>query len=261
MSDALVKSWSPSRYEKYKRCPLLFKLEYIEHLCPLCFKGKLTGYENPTCDTCGGHPGMPTAITRGTHLHKALEEFVKGLDKKWTMADAVILKNVLPMAKALRERFKKGLARAEAALTFARGWTPTRQFSSDVWLRTKADVLDVQDATVEITDWKAGGIDKRTGRIRKNNSNDDAMEIYGIAALSAMPSITEAKPRLVYIDGPPKEMIIERAPVKRKDLVKLQRKWDGKVMPIFKDRTFAPLANELCKYCDFRRDNGGPCPY
>ena len=39
----------------------------------------------------------------------------------------------------------------------------------------------------------------------------------------------------------------------------LKALWEQNVKPMFKDEIFAPLPSYMCRWCHFRKDNGGPC--
>jgi RecB family exonuclease len=255
---SVVTSWSPSRFEKYTQCPLKFKLETIEHLCPLCFSGKMLGYDDPTCDQCGGKAEVPDAIARGTVLHKVVENFILG---RGPATDDI--KSVVKIAAVLKETYAKNhqLVRIEHDFVFQRGWVPVSKFTKGAWLRTKADVIHVMHKVLEIIDWKSGGVDKKTKAVRSEEKHDDQLEIYGIAALCAFPKHDEAKPRLVFIDAHEGKNVVERGVVKRKDLEKLKKKWEKKIVPMFSDSKFEPKANFGCRWCPYSKSSGGPCRY
>ena len=251
-----VTSWSPSRYEAYSTCPLRFKLERIDKKCPLCFKGKLVGFDDTTCDTCGGKPGEPEAIARGKKIHKHIEDCITGKAKP-----TPVLVSVKDLIKALTKAFKAGIVRVEHDLVFLPGWVPTGKFAKGAWLRAKADVMHIQPKEIQITDWKTGGVDKKTKLPRAAEKEADAMEIYSMAALAVAPTADAAISALAYVDGLPGKNLVHGDVVRRKDLVKLQKKWDGKIKPMFCDTTFAPRPNGACRWCAFAKSAGGPCPY
>jgi hypothetical protein len=89
------------------------------------------------------------------------------------------------------------------------------------------------------------------------------LEIYGIAVLSAMPEVAEAKSSLVFLDArPPHNPMVEGPKVTRKSLPVLQKKWEARVQPMLNDEVFAPRPGEPhCGWCDYSKAKGGPCKY
>jgi len=249
----MITSWSPSRYEKYELCPLRFKLDALDKLCSHCFQGQLAGPwgEPQTCTKCHAVEEVPPPIARGTVLHKEIEVHI--LTGKKLGPD---LKHVASIVKDVKKR--GGLV--EINFVFAKGWIPTGKFTKGAWLRANVDALIIEAPKAEVIDWKSGGIDKKTKAVKVEGKYDDQLEIYGIATLSARPQVQEVTPKLVFIDAP-KNNVVEKGSVHRKDLVKLKAKWDKKITPMFADTTFAPKPNDKCSWCPFRRNNGGPCKF
>jgi hypothetical protein len=50
-------------------------------------------------------------------------------------------------------------------------------------------------------------------------------------------------------------------PITRSDLPKLQLQLKGRITAIEKDKIYAPNPSVLCKWCHFRKSNGGPCKW
>src|ERR1700737_4565872 len=66
---------TPSRYAKWLECPAKVKYEDLLHLCPACFKGKISGGfdgEPVVCDFCSKPQPARGPLDRGNRLDAAL---------------------------------------------------------------------------------------------------------------------------------------------------------------------------------------------
>jgi hypothetical protein len=66
--------------------------------------------------------------------------------------------------------------------------------------------------------------------------------------------------RLWYTDAPQDDNEIQRV-YTLKDKEAIQRDWTKKIVPMFRDRKFAPTPNDKCKWCPFSAGKGGPCKF
>lgn len=228
-----ITSWSFSRWSTYENCPAKARFLYIDKL---------------------KEPGS-AAMDRGTELHKQCEDFLKGV-KKTVSKDTKLIANVL-------KDFKKRGALAEADFTFKQDWSPTRWDDwNGAWCRIKADVtiapvIDSDEPTAEVHDFKTGGKQKL-----ENNDFEEyytQLELYGLAGLLTFPTAQRVKSSLVFIDF---GKIIESPEVlKRGDEKKLMKKWEIRTKRMLNDTTFKPKPGNACRWCNFRKSNGGPCQF
>lgn len=235
MSNGIT-AWSYSRYADYKQCPLRFKLKYIDKLSE--------GPSNP-------------AMERGGAIHKEGENWLKAPKRKALPASYA---NFAEQMEHLRDLEPI----VEQQWGFTRDWSPTSWFGSDTWLRVVCDVAVIyDDNTMEVIDFKTG---------RKYDTNEEQVELFSAGALMKFPDVTHVTTRLWYLDqtGVDSEVIREyaREPGLRnedgeplKDLGAIRKEWEKKVVPMFKDKRFAPTPNNRCKWCKFSRDSGGPCKF
>lgn len=76
------------------------------------------------------------------------------------------------------------------------------------------------------------------------------------------PHVDEVRPRLVYVDegvvypDPRKPIVYTQA-----DVPRLKELWAKRTKAMLSDTKFAPRPGAYCKYCHFRKSNGGPCRY
>ena len=260
-------SWSPSRLADYESCPLNAKLKYLDKLCTHCFKGTLTGgYDSPAvCETCGEVTEPGPALVRGTRLHASLEKFVKG---EGPLDTEINNTEVIEHAEDFRFGFKKGRVEVERSFIFDDQWNLlTGEFPAGAWLRTKIDILELHKSehSLAVIDWKSGGIDKRTGKIRPNPKYDDQLSLYCLAALCALPTYRECGAALIFIDAPTgSDPVIasETTDIKtRREMKGLKKKWELRVLPMMHDEVFGPKPSpDACRFCPFAKDKGGPCP-
>lgn len=224
-------AWSFSRFRDHRTCPAFFKYKYIEKRA---------------------EPGND-AMQRGTDIHTLAENYVKGTIKK------------LPQElKLFEEEFavlKKNKALAEGEWAFSIDWQPTNWFKKPgqpaPWVRIKIDVcmLEKHDNSLAVIDHKTGKFSTY-----KNPEYEEQLELYAIGGLLNFPNVDGVRPLLYFIDAG----IIhpEGQPlVTHKELPKLKKKWETKVKPMFNETAWKPKPNQACKWCHFRKENGGPCQY
>lgn len=221
----LVTAWSYSRYADYKQCPAKFKYKHIDRL---------------------PDPGSP-AMNRGSAIHKAAEDYIKGVTKK-VGSDLLGVKEQL-------EFLRKAKAVAEENWGFRQDWEWIGRegwFGPDVWFRVKTDVrLLYDDDTLLLGDWKTG---------KKYFVNEQQIELFALAGYRRFPFVTEVDTRLWYTDVDPAENEVQRV-YTPKELEAIQRDWNKRVIPMFKDRRFAPTPNDKCGWCPFSKAKGGPCKF
>jgi hypothetical protein len=148
-------------------------------------------------------------------------------------------------------------AEAELELAFTIDWDPCDWRDWDrAWVRIKIDLLlppTAKDPTVEV-------IDHKTGRPREGY--EEQLELYAIGALLRYPQAEEARSRLWYLDeGKIVPEAEDEGVFSRKQLPKLQKTWQQRTKPMLSDVRFAPNPGPACRWCHFKKSNGGPCPF
>jgi len=258
-----IEGWSVSKLSSWEECPLRTQLYYAQSLCPICFKGKVMGgFDSPkVCDTCG--KTIEDKFKHGNETGKALEEYVNGSSKKFP--SVIRNETVRALARKLREAHKNGKAVAEYSITLDNEWRPISKFTKNAYFRARFDVIQyLPQKVIAIFDWKAYGINKRSGEIYVKSKYQDQLSIYCMAALSNRPDKLIARAGLVFYDaGPRFDPIVMRSAgdVLREDLKDMQRYWAGKAAAMLADDVFAPRPGDpYCGYCDYSKEKGGPCP-
>jgi hypothetical protein len=219
-----VLAWSYSRYADYKQCPAKFMYKHLKKL---------------------PDPGSP-AMNRGNVIHKLAEDFIKA---------KIDLPPELENVKTELEFLKDNMAVAEENWGFRNDWGWIGRpgwFGDDVWFRAKTDVrLLYEDDTLLLGDWKTG---------KKYFSNEEQIELFALAGYRRFPTVTEVDTRLWYTDVEGDDNEVQRT-YNAKELEAIQRDWTKRVVPMFKDKRFAPTPNDKCGWCPFSAGKGGPCKF
>lgn len=228
MAAEKLKAWSFSRWNQYEGCPQKTKFTAIMKL---------------------KEPSSP-ALERGTELHAMCEKYLK--------TGGRIPKELKPIAAQLKDLRARG-AVAEAEFAFRKDWTSTRWNDwAEAWIRIKADAIvlpniDDPTPTVEVHDFK-------TGKVREGASEYMLqLELYALAGLLMYPTAEQAKTSLIFVDHGvviPHEKIFTQ-----KDVKNLKKQWEMRSKKMLADTLFKPKPGNACRWCHFRKDNGGPCEF
>lgn len=228
-----VTSWSFTRYSDYNKCPAFFRYKHLEKI---------------------SEPGND-AMQRGSDIHKLAENYTKGIVKK-------LPEELALFAEEFAALKKQKIKIVEDTWAFKADWSETVWNDwAGCWLRIKMDA-----AYVNVEHMALVPIDHKTGKCRDEEHAKylEQLELYAIGGLLKYPEVKVVSPRLWYLDHgivypDPEEHEIEFV---RADLPGLQKKWEKKVIPIFKDTTFKPTPSDsACRWCYFGQSGkakGGP---
>jgi len=229
-------AWSFSRYQTYQQCPA--KLKYSAIM-------KLKEPQNE-------------AMARGEMVHKLAERYVKGEIPAKTPPELAKFKDELVRLRAMYKKISQSMT-AEDQWSFRSDWSETTWNDwNGCWLRIKLDLAHHEDdETLIVTDWKTGKF-----REDKNAEYLEQLELYALTALLLHEHIQKVKPRLIYLDlGVVYPLVDKPITYTRADIPRLKKVWEKRVAPMLSDTVFAPRPNNLCSWCHFRKDNGGPCAF
>lgn len=251
--SGLVKSWSFSRYSDYTQCPAKFKYKHIDKL---------------------KEPGN-AAMQRGNDVHLYAEAYVSGKipplgwqDKEPRPAGTtkflgMIAKGFLPdELKNFKEEFlaiREAGYGSEVSWNFNDKWEPLFQtgWSPAIWLIIKCDTHKIRGTHATFIDYKTGK--------KYPDKHDKTLDLYALATMLRHPEVETVLAALWYLDIPndgedhgANETTKEYS---RADLPRLQEYWTREAIGMFTDTKFAPQVNSLCRFCHFRKENGGPCKY
>jgi CRISPR/Cas system-associated exonuclease Cas4 (RecB family) len=236
-----IDAWSYSRWSTYEECPSKAYFKFVLKL---------------------KEPDGP-ASARGTEYHKLAEDYLSSR----LSALPTELSKLKDYYTALRTA--KPVCEVEFALD--RAWEPTGWFEKGpaaAWCRIKIDVeVPPQFATapgapptVHIGDHKTGGIDKDTGKLKDKKPEEYApqFELYAIAGFKRHEIAEQVTTANYFIDAG--EVIPGRV-FKRTELRDLIELWENRTRRMLADTQYAPNPGRQCRYCHYRKGNGGPCEY
>lgn len=177
-------------------------------------------------------------LENGIRVHKLVEDYLKGAIP--LNAELGDLAEVLGRAKELG-------AESELELAFDADWQPVGWFDKEAWVRVKADILigPMADGTLVLVDVKTG----------KQRDYTEQLELYALAAFKKWPEVSAVEAAIWYVTGGATDFIS----LTRSAEEELTAKWNSKVEPMLNDDIFAARPGNYCRYCHFRKDNGGPC--
>lgn len=196
--------------------------------CP--FKFKLT-----RIDKLGEPSG--DAAERGKEIHAEFETAIVGLpilDPQFTYW--------LDYIDVLRSK----LAQAEHKFAVTRDWQ-TCDFDDDAaWLRGIYDAMYFENDTAHVLDWKTG----------KERDYMDQLKLYATVIMASHPNVNRVSMEVCYIDLQKRSSY---GIVLREQLDGLKKWVTDRIAKIEADTVFAPKPDYGCKWCHFRKGNGGPC--
>lgn len=216
-----IMAWSYSRLKTWENCPFQAKLKFIQRL---------------------KEPDSMYAA-RGSELHKQAEGFIK--DPNQTLPPA--LAGVAKFLEPFRGAADAPRTEWQAALT--KDWKPTKWFDPDVYLRVIFDLWAKTQAQVKIRDHK-------TGKIREEE-HADQLDLYATSAFGLDETVDEVEVGIIYIDHNK-----ETTKSYTRTMFRERRQfWDDRAGKMLSDDIFAPRPGQSCRYCHFRKTNGGPCQF
>jgi hypothetical protein len=207
-------------------------------------------------------PENPNFV-KGNFVHKSAELYIGTEGKKEPP--------VIPELKHVTEQLKKfrGLrAKTEQDWAFTKAWKLSRWNDWDnCWLRIKVDVCAVVDAVLDkkkkvkepalihITDWK-------TGKIYDDHKQQRSLYALGGLQLVELGQLTDGV-KDVKIIAEHRYTDTNQSATEEyamSDLKPLKREWETRIKEMMSDTTYRANPGFHCRWCRFRKSNGGPCP-
>ena len=180
------------------------------------------------------------ALEKGVRVHQLAQDYVEGTLKRLPL-------ELKLFAQPFRDLKKIG-AKCEQDWAFTTRWEPTGWFAPDAWLRVKTDVVYVDDADMTV-------IDHKTGKQYPDHATQ--LELYALAGFLVVPEAGWVHAHDWYLDtGLTREGTFSRC-----DTDTLKKEWLQRTKPMLKDTKFCPRPGSHCRWCIFKKEEGGQCPY
>lgn len=231
MNNTTIQAWSYSRLTTWVQCPFKAKLLMIDKL------------KEPSNE----------AMERGSSIHEMLERYMNGHIAKSPKV-AGVYKDYL---KSLRkEKSTCEIFAAEMQVAFNKELKQVDWFAYDAWLRAIMDLYIKYDNT------KALIIDYKTGRKKDEHLEQADMyaAIFYLLNKDTFNSDGILDVKFLYVDQPQLTDMLEKSynlSTCEKHLKRFLKM--GEAMT--KDKSFKKKPSNKCKWCYFRKSNGGPCNY
>ena len=258
------KSWSNSRWNDYAQCPARANYKHLMKL------------------------PEPKSIymDRGIEIAKMEESFFKGDTKtlpvwpnknkvemaggrddpktwpKWDGNVKQAIKNGLAIHPGIAPELKAAKKRkdlfCEENWGFDKNWLVVDYFDwNNCHLRIKVDV-GWGAQTGEVVNLR----DNKSGKYNEYEIEKymEQLRLYAAGGAARFPHATEFHVQLWFTDlgvAYPEQPLV----ISRDEALKLQKKFTKQVQPMFNDTRFDPTPNNGCRFCHYRKSNGGPCKY
>ena len=180
------------------------------------------------------------AMSRGTRMHAMAEEYVLG---KITFCPPEI-KKVGPML----EMFKTLKAQPEEVWLLDKDWKHTDDLSQ-AWIKSIIDVTYRVDDVLFVKDYKSG---------RMYPDHAEQLELYGLMGMCKFPDVKRVEYAAIYLDTGHEG---HEGSIIRAMTDKLRAKWDRDALVMMTDEVYEPRPGPACRWCSYKKENGGPCLY
>ena len=231
--DVGIQAVSHSRMKTHEGCPRKAKYKFID---------KLKEPPNP-------------AMERGLEIHKNLEHWVNAVfaNEVHEEYDGSTVRGGIydHIRTVCSEDFlgkPKYIVEAERQVAFNRNWEVVDWFAPDCWVRVVFDVVATSPcgSHMFLYDWKTGKI---------YDDHDDQADLYAVAAYKMGARAADVK--FFYID----QDTVQPYEYSTDELESLVADVEARAELVTSDRLFPTNPGWRCKYCHFRRENGGPCAH
>lgn len=216
-------AWSYTRLQCYESCAFQYKCRHIDKL------------DEPKSEQ----------MWRGIKVHNELAKFLDGTERMCPPS-AGSFTDLMHELKGMNPVVEQKWA-------FDRRWRPTGYFQKNVRVRMTCDVSMIyDDNTAEV-------IDHKTGKYRPDDQDAyiDQLTLFAGGLVKLMPQVQEVTARLWYVDTGDEEIMEFTKREALDGLSDLEERAD-KMLEV---RRFPPNPSWKCRYCHFRRENGGPCEH
>ena len=230
-SDVGIQAVSHSRMKTYESCPRKAKYKYIDKL------------KEPS----------NAAMDRGLQVHSNLEHWLLKRTGKEYEGDPVLPRE--PVYSLIIEDidgYMKGdpkyVMEAEKQVAFNKNWDVVGWFDTECWMRVVFDFIGSSPCGTHMV---LG--DYKTGKVY--DDHDKQADLYAVAGYKMGARAVDVK--FYYTDAG----IVQPYTYDTDELEALVAEVEARADVVTSDRVFATNPSWRCKWCHFRRENGGPCAH
>ena len=178
------------------------------------------------------------AAMRGTNIHTVFEK--------------ALAVPTLPVEFAFWNDYMQTLqgkhTASEVQFAITKDWNVCGFNDAVAWVRGIYDAIYIDGTHAHVLDWKTG----------KERDYGDQLKLYAAVVLATYPEVQTVTTEVCYID------LQKRVPSReylRENFEELQQWLSARVGKIENDDIFAPKPAYGCRWCHFRKANGGPCQW
>jgi hypothetical protein len=186
---------------------------------------------------------------RGQLVHKLCEQFVLGQLRAYPKE----------LGAEFKDRFlelRKLKAFCEQEWAFNKVWETVGWFAKDAWLRIKMDAhYLIETKKRKLVDTQVVAIDYKTGRQHPEHSLQRSL--YALGAFHMYPDAKTVHVEHWYIDSGE----VGQDDFAAKDVPALLKQWEMRTRAMLADKRFAARPGNYCRWCHFRKSNGGICKF
>lgn len=180
------------------------------------------------------------AATRGSLIHSEIEAIVKG--------ELPLVSDVVQYLVPQLNKWKLLNAQSEMQFAIDDKWNLVDYKDKDAWFRGVIDLYFEENDVATILDFKTG----------KERDYSDQVIVYAAVVLATKPHISRVNLAIEFLDS---QKNVQYARITRDELGKYKDELTNRIDTINKDNIFAANPSGLCKFCHFRKSNGGPCKW
>ena len=227
VKDLGIRAVSHSRMKTHEGCPRKAMYKFIDKL------------QEPGND----------AMNRGLEVHKELENWLLCVNgKKYEGTGTAPRGKVYDVIRGdvsdySRYRYE---VNPEQQVAFDKEWNVCDWFGANAWMRVVFDLAATSPCKnhIFIGDYKTGKV---------YDDHDQQADLYAVAGYQMGAASVDVA--FYYID----QNQVQRYTYDRDELEQLVSVVEARAAQVTEDRIFATNPSWRCKYCHFRKENGGPC--
>lgn len=212
-----------SQWENYQQCPRRWKHKSIDRL-PTAPAGE--------------------AASRGTLIHSTVEAYING--GKVEGLHPAISPDYVEVFDEYRLH-SNGDRWTERSIGLARDFLWAAPKGDTTFIMMVLDAVRFDGKVVHVGEWKSG---------KPKDTHGDQRKLYALGALQWWQA-EEAYVTTYYLEDTEKPQRLKVPATAKPKLIKL---WKDRFQQMEDDQVCAPRAGFYCRWCDFAKSKGGPCP-